>query len=153
MVERVVHWFDLSALTAVRERRVSKARMGIGGAGMYNTVTFPRVDDVPPILQKRAAVADLLQAYSEARQDPRRAGKVDVAALRRREGLEQPGGAAGAKRDGPLLCAVTGRPARYLDPRTGRGYSDKASFKEVRRRFGGGKTTSAVDRFNDRAKS
>ena len=32
-----------------------------------------------------------------------------------------------------LLCAVTGRPARYVDPRTGIGYADIASFKTIRR--------------------
>lgn len=34
----------------------------------------------------------------------------------------------------PATCAVTGKPARYRDPLTGRGYHDVAAFKELRRR-------------------
>ena len=32
-------------------------------------------------------------------------------------------------------CVVTGKPARYRDPRTGHPYHDLAAFKELRRRY------------------
>lgn len=37
-----------------------------------------------------------------------------------------------------VKCAVTGRPARYLDPLTGRPYADAAAFAVLRQRYGGG---------------
>lgn len=33
------------------------------------------------------------------------------------------------------VCVITGKPARYRDPRTGHPYFDLAAFKELRRRF------------------
>lgn len=52
-----------------------------------------------------------------------------------------------AQRAGPqlperVLCAITGRPAKYKDPKTGLGYFDAASFKELRRRHAVGELPS-----------
>jgi hypothetical protein len=37
-----------------------------------------------------------------------------------------------------LICAITGQPARYRDPKTGKGYLDSEAFKELRRRHDAG---------------
>ena len=36
------------------------------------------------------------------------------------------------------VCVITGKKARYRDPKTGKGYHDLAAFKELRRRFDAG---------------
>jgi YL1 nuclear protein/YL1 nuclear protein C-terminal domain len=37
-----------------------------------------------------------------------------------------------------LVCIITGKPARYRDPKTGKGYFDSAAFQELRRRHEAG---------------
>ena len=46
-------------------------------------------------------------------------------------------------------CAVTGKPARYMDPLTGQGYHDAAAFKELRRRHEAGADADADDGLGD----
>jgi YL1 nuclear protein/YL1 nuclear protein C-terminal domain len=43
-----------------------------------------------------------------------------------------------------LLCVITGKPARYRDPKTLMGYYDLAAFKELRRRFDNNEIKSSV---------
>ena len=45
-------------LMGVAVRSVSKSKLGIGGQAMYNTLTFPNVDDVPRILQRKVTEED-----------------------------------------------------------------------------------------------
>jgi YL1 nuclear protein/YL1 nuclear protein C-terminal domain len=37
-----------------------------------------------------------------------------------------------------LVCVITGKPAKYRDPKTGKGYYDTAAFKELRKRHDAG---------------
>jgi hypothetical protein len=144
----------LASLASVKERRVSASRMGIGGAGMYNTITFPSVDDVPTILQKSVTIDDVLEDYADGRLGAGRVGRVDVRGIRERNGT---GGGSKSKKqaemENPVLCAITGGVAKYVDPLTKLGYCDKEGFKEIRRRWGAGNAkTSAVNAFEARDK-
>lgn len=44
-----------------------------------------------------------------------------------------------------LKCAITGGKAKYFDPKTGLGYCDKESFKELRRRYLSGDISTGGD--------
>lgn len=82
-----------SANRDVRGKLIEKF---VSRRGCLNTINFPDMDYIPPIL-------------SRMREKP-------------------------IARD-PILCAITGKPAKYRDPKTGMGYYDVAAFKELRRRY------------------
>lgn len=42
----------------------------------------------------------------------------------------------------PLVCVITGKPAKYRDPKTKMGYFDSKAFKELRRRLAAGEPMS-----------
>ncbi|GMI10418.1 hypothetical protein TrVE_jg5633 [Triparma verrucosa] len=116
-------------LTNVAARFSSKSRLGIGGQGMYNTLTFPQVESVPEILKKKVTTADVMATI-----------KPNV-----RKNLK---------------CAVTGVKAKYFDPKTGLGYCDKESFKEIRRHYyngdistGGSSSAAPASSFSNGARS
>jgi len=125
--------------------------MGIGGAGMYNTITFPSVDNVPKLLQKSVKVEDVLEEYMDGRLGGDKVGRVDVRSIKERE---SGGMRAGTKKkndkEGPILCAVTGQVAKFIDPLTKLGYMDKEGFKAIRQHKSGGKKTAAVIAFENR---
>lgn len=79
-----------------REARGTVIERFVSRRGYLNTINFPDMDHVPPILSRNS------QTQSQPPQ---------------------------------LLCAISGKPARYRDPKTLMGYYDLAAFKELRRRF------------------
>lgn len=57
-------------------------------------------------------------------------------AIRSGGGSAGPGGRAASNYPRPMRCAVTGQPARYMDPLTRRPYADAAAFAVLRLRHG-----------------
>ena len=96
--------------------RLVSRRADAGGASA-TTLTFPKVDDVPPMLRRRDA--PLVPAH-----------------LRAGGGGSPRGAGAGAAAAAAPRCAVTGRPAKYRDALTGEPYADADAFRELRRRYG-----------------
>jgi YL1 nuclear protein C-terminal domain/YL1 nuclear protein len=76
--------------------------------GYPNIISFPEMDHVPPILQQQQ------QQHGGRR-----------------------GNTQSSKRN-KALCVITGKLAKYRDPKTGHGYHDLEAFRELRRRHDAG---------------
>jgi YL1 nuclear protein C-terminal domain/YL1 nuclear protein len=76
--------------------------------GYPNIISFPEMDHVPPILQQQQ------QQHGGRR-----------------------GNSQSSKRN-KALCVITGKLAKYRDPKTGHGYHDLEAFRELRRRHDAG---------------
>mmetsp|Transcript_19973 Transcript_19973/g.22853 ORF Transcript_19973/g.22853 Transcript_19973/m.22853 type:complete len:780 (+) Transcript_19973:220-2559(+) len=50
------------------------------------------------------------------------------------------------KQVSPVVCVISGEPARYKDPKTGMGYENLVAFQELRRRFGDKKEREQLER-------
>jgi len=98
--------------------------------GCTNTLTFMDMDHLPDILTrshpKKAGVADT----STTIRSPRKR-RADSAA-------SQEGSSSPDIEKEPTKCVITGKVARYRDPKTMMGYYDLDAFKELRRRLDAG---------------
>jgi hypothetical protein len=54
-------------LTDVSKRFTSKGKIGVGGQGMFNCITFPKVDDVPDILKRSVKTEDIKDRITQGR--------------------------------------------------------------------------------------
>lgn len=88
--------------------------------GCTNTLTFMDMDRLPEILTRQGGGLAKKSASSTRK---RLSGKDS----------EQTRSAA-VRTDGPLICVITGKVAKYRDPKTLLGYHDLESFKELKRR-------------------
>ena len=87
--------------------------------GCTNTLTFMDMDRLPEILTRQ-----------------RSGGLVEKSASRKRlreKDTEQTISAA-VRSEGPLICVITGKVAKYRDPKTLLGYHDLEALKELKRR-------------------
>jgi hypothetical protein len=69
--------------------------------GYFNTITFPDMDHIPYVLQRRHPISPNVE--HQLQQTP--------------------------------VCIITGKPAKFRDPKTGYGYYDIEAFRELRRRY------------------
>eukprot|EP00978_Attheya_sp_CCMP212_P021584 scaffold63270_cov38-Attheya_sp.AAC.1 len=87
--------------------------------GCYNTLTFPEMDHVPALF--------VTQGHRPRRQIPisssSSSSKLDPTIS-----------------NNPNSCVITGKKARYRDPKTMCGYHDIAAFRELRRRLEAGES-------------
>lgn len=98
--------------------------------GCYNTLTFPEMDSVPEILTwGRGGGGGGGGGAAAAAGDA-----TTVRKCRTREEAERAKERAKASR----ACVVTGKKARYRDPKTMLGYHDLDAFRELRRRLEAG---------------
>mmetsp|Transcript_14008 Transcript_14008/g.28722 ORF Transcript_14008/g.28722 Transcript_14008/m.28722 type:complete len:245 (-) Transcript_14008:65-799(-) len=67
--EQIMQEAKKNDLTNVAWRFTSKGKVGVGGQGMFNSVTFPKVDNVPPILQRSVNTSDVINSMKH---NPRR---------------------------------------------------------------------------------
>ena len=82
--------------TKVIEKYVSRR-------GYFNTITFPDMDHIPNILQRRRSLSTSSSEQQSKQTKP--------------------------------LCIITGKVAKFRDPKTGHGYFDIEAFRELRRRY------------------
>lgn len=94
-----------AAAAATSEKVIEKF---VSRRGYLNSVTFPSMDHIPPILRNNNNNNNP-DSSSSTKSTP---NSTDSAAL----------------------CAISGKVARYRDPLTGRGYHDLDAFRELRRR-------------------
>jgi len=99
--------------------------------GCLITLTFPEMDSLPEILtRKRQPLPPPTSTIATTTTTTTTLG-------------DSPRGSANQKPT-QLVCAITGKPARYRDPKTGRGYWDSVAFKELRRRHEAGLSLDAT---------
>lgn len=106
--------------------------------GYLNVITFPEMDHVPVILlqssrQQKAAAA----AATGVNRD--RTGLALSSSSSRRRGTDRDASvsslsSSSLSHTSTAKCVITGKPARYRDPKTGLPYYDAAAFRELRRR-------------------
>jgi len=161
--EQIISKAQRNDLTGVVSRFTSKGKIGVGGQGMFNCITFPKVDDVPRILQRSVKTADVLKA---ARNNPRRNLKCAITnKVRTRQGEKRRARNANDQdekrtrsyiRSRCASCVTTAtilvphpnpfsrfavahsQDAKYYDPLTKMGYCDLEGFKQIRTNYAKG---------------
>lgn len=87
--------------------------------GCTNTLTFMDMDRLPEILTKQGSGGLVKKSGSRTRKSEKDSQQTESAAVRT---------------EGPLLCVITGKVAKYRDPKTLLGYHDLESFNELKSR-------------------
>ena len=103
---------DKDMMLSLRDRARGKIIQKYhSGRGCLITLTFPEMDSVPDILTRTSTSSSSTITT---------ATDTDTATNQSKENK--------------ALCVITGKPARYRDPKTNLGYYDVEAFKELRRR-------------------
>ncbi|KAG7365078.1 YL1 family nuclear protein [Nitzschia inconspicua] len=100
--------------------------------GCLTTLTFPEMDFVPEILTRHPKQYQEQHLYKELNSSSDAQMEDKVA-----EGLLQ-NQRSSTPLSRPVICVVTGKPAKYRDPLTKQPYFDMLAFKELRRRHEAG---------------